>query len=64
MMRSGRFKLRVAVVGCGIAGPAAALLLSRQGHEVTIFERAAEIKPKGAGILLSTTGQFVIEELG
>ncbi len=64
MMRSGRFKLRVAVVGCGIAGPAAALLLSRQGHEVTIFERAAEIKPKGAGILLSPTGQFVLEELG
>ena len=31
--------LDIAVAGCGIAGLAAALLLDRQGHAVTIYER-------------------------
>ncbi|WP_405104895.1 phytoene desaturase family protein [Paenibacillus sp. FSL K6-1217] len=33
---------RVAVVGSGIGGLTAALLLTRQGHEVVIYERAAQ----------------------
>lgn len=57
-------KLRIAVVGCGTAGPAAATLLSRQGHEVVLFERAAECKAVGAGFLLQPSGMVVLEELG
>ncbi|MFI5386815.1 MAG: FAD-dependent oxidoreductase [Fimbriimonadales bacterium] len=61
---SGSTRLRVAVVGCGIGGPAAALFLARSGHEVTVFDRAEELGPKGAGILLAPTGQYVLDELG
>lgn len=57
-------KLRIAVVGCGTAGPAAATLLSRQGHEVVLFERASECKAVGAGFLLQPSGMVVLKELG
>nr|QQZ50450.1 FAD-dependent oxidoreductase [Phenylobacterium glaciei] len=30
--------MRAAVVGCGVAGMAAALALARRGHEVTVLE--------------------------
>jgi 2-polyprenyl-6-methoxyphenol hydroxylase-like FAD-dependent oxidoreductase len=56
--------MRVAVVGCGIAGPAAALLLARDGHEVTIVERVADPQPVGAGILIQPLGQRILDELG
>lgn len=56
--------MRVAVVGAGTAGPAAALFLARSGHHVDIFERVADPQPVGAGILLQPTGQRVLGELG
>ena len=57
-------KLRIAVVGCGSAGPAAAILLARQGHEVSLYERAPECRPVGAGFLLQPSGMAVLETLG
>lgn len=57
-------KLSIGIVGCGTAGPAAATLLSRQGHEVVLFERAAECKAVGAGFLLQPSGMVVLKELG
>ena len=56
--------LDVAVVGCGTAGPAAALFLARQGHAVTLYERFASPRPVGAGIILQPTGQAVLARLG
>lgn len=56
--------LRIAIVGCGTAGPACALFLERQGHDVTIYERVPDPQPVGAGILLQPTGMRVLEELG
>jgi 2-polyprenyl-6-methoxyphenol hydroxylase-like FAD-dependent oxidoreductase len=56
--------MRIAVVGCGTAGPAAALLLARDGHEVEILERVADPRPVGAGILLQPLGQQVLASLG
>src|SRR3954447_24866298 len=56
--------LRVAVVGCGTAGPAAALLLHRAGQAVEVFERVPEPGSVGAGLLVQPTGMAVLERLG
>jgi 2-polyprenyl-6-methoxyphenol hydroxylase-like FAD-dependent oxidoreductase len=63
-IRGVRKALRIAVVGCGSAGPAAATLLRRQGHDVILFERAPECRPVGAGFLLQPSGMAVLRELG
>lgn len=54
----------VGVIGAGTAGAAAALLLQRAGHRVTVYERVADPQPSGAGILLQPTGQAVLRRLG
>lgn len=56
--------LEIAVIGCGTAGPAAAVLLARAGHAVTAFERVAEPVPVGAGILLQPSGMVALARLG
>jgi 2-polyprenyl-6-methoxyphenol hydroxylase-like FAD-dependent oxidoreductase len=56
--------LDIAVVGCGVAGQAAATLLAERGHRVTIYERFTEPQPVGAGLLLQPTGLAVLRELG
>lgn len=56
--------LEIAVVGCGVAGQAAAALLADSGHAVTVFERFAEPRPIGAGLLLQPTGLAVLRALG
>ncbi len=56
--------LHVAVVGCGTAGAAAALLLARSGHSVTLFERVPDPGPVGAGIMMQPSGLLVLERLG
>jgi 2-polyprenyl-6-methoxyphenol hydroxylase-like FAD-dependent oxidoreductase len=55
---------RVGVVGFGVAGAATAYLLARDGHRVTLLERAPELGPVGAGILLQCSGQEVLRRLG
>lgn len=57
-------RLAVGIVGCGVAGQAAALLLARQGHAVTVFERFDVPRPIGAGLLLQPTGLAVLARLG
>lgn len=56
--------MRVAIVGCGTAGGAAALFLHRAGHEVTVFERVPKPSTIGAGIMLQPTGMRVLQRLG
>ncbi len=55
---------RIAVVGCGIAGSCAAILLKRQGHDVDLFERAPVLQPIGAGVMLQPLGQCVLDRIG
>jgi 2-polyprenyl-6-methoxyphenol hydroxylase-like FAD-dependent oxidoreductase len=55
---------RMAVVGFGMAGATTAYLLAKAGHRVTLFERAAEVHPVGAGIILQPSGQAVLRHLG
>jgi 2-polyprenyl-6-methoxyphenol hydroxylase-like FAD-dependent oxidoreductase len=56
--------LRIAIVGYGTAGQAAALLLSGRGHALSVFEQAAAPGPVGAGFLLQPTGLAVLARLG
>lgn len=55
---------RIAVVGFGIAGGAAAAFLARAGHDVTLFERSPSVGAAGAGVLLQPSGQRVLARLG
>ena len=54
----------VAIAGCGPAGLAAALLLNRQGHHVTLFDRFETPQPLGSGLMIQPTGMAVLERLG
>lgn len=54
----------IAIVGYGTAGQAAAVLLSRDGHRVEVFEQAPLPGPVGAGFLLQPTGLQVLWTMG
>ena len=56
--------LDIAVAGCGPCGLAAALLLHRAGHRVTLYERFAAPQPIGSGLMIQPTGLAVLAELG
>ena len=55
--------LNIAIVGCGTAGPAAAILLARQGHRVSLYEKAPQCEPVGAGFLLQPSGMAILKEI-
>lgn len=59
-----RDALDVGIVGAGTAGSAAAILLARAGHRVSLYERVDEPGPVGAGIVLQPTGQAALARLG
>ena len=54
----------IAIVGAGIGGLSSAVFLSRKGYKVTVFDKATEPRPVGAGFLLQPPGQEVLAELG
>lgn len=56
--------LRIAIVGYGTAGQAAAVALSSDDHHITVFERVAEPGPAGAGFLLQPTGLCALWSFG
>jgi 2-polyprenyl-6-methoxyphenol hydroxylase-like FAD-dependent oxidoreductase len=56
--------LDIAVAGCGPAGLASALLLARDGHRVTLFERFDAPRPIGSGLLIQPTGRAILHALG
>jgi 2-polyprenyl-6-methoxyphenol hydroxylase-like FAD-dependent oxidoreductase len=53
-----------AVVGGGIGGLAAGNALGRAGLEVTVYERAEEIRPLGAGLSIWPNGVNALRDLG
>ena len=55
--------LDIAIAGCGPGGLAAALFLHRAGHRVTLFERFAESRPIGSGLVLQPTGLAILRLL-
>jgi len=52
------------VVGGGIGGLAAGIALGRAGMDVTVFERAQEIRPLGAGLSIWPNGVSALRALG
>ncbi|MEU6410138.1 FAD-dependent monooxygenase [Microbispora sp. NPDC046933] len=56
--------MRIVVVGAGLGGVAAAVGLHRTGHEVTLFERAVELREAGTGIVVMPNGLRALDALG
>lgn len=58
------YRLKVIVIGAGIGGLTAAIALSQSGYEVEVYERAQELRPRGAGISLWSNGVKVLNRFG
>lgn len=56
--------LEIAIAGAGIAGLAAAILLARAGHRVTVYERFDAAAPLGSGLMLQPVGLAALDRLG
>lgn len=56
--------LRIAICGAGTAGLASAIVLARQGHDISLFEQSTAMENVGAGILLQPSGMAVFQHLG
>lgn len=63
-MSSRPANLRVAIVGAGIGGLAAALFLRRLGLDVTVYEQAVELAEVGAGIVVAPNMVRLLDKLG
>jgi salicylate hydroxylase len=62
--REATTRLRVIIVGAGIAGLSAALGLHKAGHNVTIVERVREIAEVGAGIQMAPNAARILGRFG
>ena len=56
--------LRVAIIGAGIGGLAAAVALRQRGIEVEIYERVSKLEEVGAGLQIGPNGVKVLRALG
>ncbi len=55
---------RIAIIGGGIGGMAAALALQRRGFRVNVYERAKEIREIGAGVIITANARRALQDLG
>lgn len=55
---------KIAIVGAGIAGMALGILATRQGHQVSLFERGRNVSDMGAGVTLWPNAMFVMQKMG
>ena len=56
--------LNIAIVGGGIGGLAAAVLLAQNGHHVRVFEQASRFARVGAGIQMTPNAMKVLRRIG
>jgi len=54
-------RYRIAVTGAGMGGLAAAALLARDGHAVTLVERFQTPQPIGSGLVVQPVGMAVLD---
>jgi 2-polyprenyl-6-methoxyphenol hydroxylase-like FAD-dependent oxidoreductase len=54
----------VVVVGAGLGGVSAAVGLGRAGHEIVLYERGAELREAGTGVVIMPNGVRALNELG
>lgn len=54
----------IAITGAGIGGLALALLLARDGHDITLIERFAKARPLGSGLVIQPVGLAVLDRIG
>jgi salicylate hydroxylase len=59
-----RRPLRVAIIGAGIGGLAAAVALRQRGFEVALYERATQLQEIGAGLQIGPNSIKVLRALG
>ena len=57
-------KMRIAIVGGGLGGLAAALFLEKAGLDATVYEQASELREVGAGIVVSPNMARPLGQLG
>ncbi|MDX1886208.1 NAD(P)/FAD-dependent oxidoreductase [Mycolicibacterium sp. 120270] len=57
-------RLRVLVVGAGIAGVSVARGLLRDGHDVAVFERRPDMRVGGGAVTIWSHGSTVLDQLG
>lgn len=57
-------RLRIAIVGGGLGGLAAALFLQKAGLDVTVYEQAPELRELGAGIVIPPNMVRPLDKLG
>jgi salicylate hydroxylase len=55
---------KIAIVGAGIGGLAAALALLKRGFDVQIYEQAPALAEIGAGLQISANGTEVLDQIG
>ncbi len=55
---------KIIIAGAGLGGLAAAISLSQAGHDVEIYEQAAQLGEVGAGIQLSANCMHVLRSFG
>lgn len=56
--------MKINIIGAGIGGLTAAIALQHKGHQVEIFEAAAELRPIGAGIIMASNAMQIARRLG
>src|ERR1700691_5436360 len=60
----GHLKFNIGIIGGGIGGVGAAVALHRADIDVTVYERANELREVGVGMMLWPNATRVLKELG
>ena len=55
---------KIAIIGGGIGGLAAALALQRRGFRIEVYERAEEFREIGAGLIVTANARRALRNLG